>query len=401
VFPAADGVHWHTIAPRSGLSFDVFGDGKTALKLSLNKYFSGQAVGGAFGRDLAPSSAIVASTNRTWNDANRNFVPDCALLNRAANGECGAMDNSAFGTAQRTLTVDPELLRGAGRQSSDWQFAAGVQRELLPGVSLDVSYFRTWSGNFLVTDDRSVGPSDYDAFSITAPVDPRLPGGGGYVISGLYDLKPAKFGVAADNFLTSADNYGKEIQHWNGVDVSVNARLRPGLLLGGGASTGRATTDNCEVVAKVDNPSPLYCHQQEQFRTQVKFLGVYTVPRIDVQVSGSLQNTPGPQIMASYVASVAEVQPSLGRPLAGGARNVTVDLIAPGTMYGARLNQIDLRIGKILRIGRIRATPVLDLYNLLNVSTVLSQSNVYGPTWQRPQSILAARFAKVGLQVNF
>jgi hypothetical protein len=400
-FPKSDGVRWHTLAPRSGLAFDVFGDGKTALKVSLNKYFTAQAVGGVFGRDLAPSSAIVASTNRTWNDANRNFVPDCLLLNPAANGECGAMDNAAFGTARRTLTVDPDLLGGEGKQSSDWQFSAGVQRELLPGVSLDVSYFRTWSGNFLVTDDRAVGPADFDTFSITAPVDPRLPGGGGYVIAGLYDLKPEKFGVPADNFFTSADNYGQQIRHWNGVDVSVNARPRADLLLNGGVSTGRATNDNCDVVTKIDNPSPLYCRTQEKFRTQVKFLGVYTVPRIDVQISGSYQNTAGPEITANYVASLAEVQPSLGRPLAGGARNVTVNLVAPGTIYGARLTQVDLRIGKIVQIGRIRATPTLDVYNLLNASTVLSQSNVYGPTWQQPQSILPARFAKVGLQLAF
>jgi hypothetical protein len=133
----------------------------------------------------------------------------------------------------------------------------------------------------------------------------------------------------------------------------------------------------------------------------VKVLGVYTVPRIDLQISGSFQNTPGPEITANYVASVAEVQPSLGRPLAGGARNVTVNLVAPGTMYGARLTQIDLRVGKILQIGHIRATPTLDVYNLLNVSTVLSQSNVYGPAWLQPQSILPARFAKVGLQLAF
>jgi hypothetical protein len=400
-FPESDGVHWHTLAPRSGLAYDVFGDGRTALKVSLNKYFSAQAVGGVFGRDLAPSSAIVAATNRTWNDADRDFVPDCVLLNPAANGECGAMDNTAFGTARRTLTVDPDLLSGTGRQSSDWQFSAGVQREILPGISVDVSYFRTWSGNFLVTDDRAVGPSDFDTFSITAPVDPRLPGGGGYVVSGLYDLKPEKFGLPADNFFTSADNYGKQSRHWNGVDLSFNARAHASLLMNGGVSTGRATTDNCDVVTKIDNPSPLYCRTQEKFRTQVKFLGVYTVPRIDVQISGSLQNTPGPEITASYVASVAEVQPSLGRPLAGGARNVTVNLVAPGTMYGDRFTQIDLRIGKIVRIGHIRATPTLDLYNLLNANTVLGQNNVFGPNWQRPQSILAARFAKVGLQLEF
>jgi hypothetical protein len=272
-FPESDGVRWHTIAPRSGVAYDVFGNGKTALKVSLNKYFSAQAVGGAFGRDLAPASAIVASTNRTWNDANRNFVPDCVLLNPAANGECGAMDNTAFGSTRRTLTIDPDLLRGRGRQSSDWQFSAGVQRELRSGVSVGVSYFRTWSGNFLVTDDRAVGPSDYDTYSITAPLDPRLPDGGGYVIAGLYDLKPEKFGVPADNFFTAADRYGKQTRHWNGVDVSFNVRPGAGLQLNGGVSTGRATSDNCDVVTKIDNPSPLYCRTQQNFQTQVKFLG--------------------------------------------------------------------------------------------------------------------------------
>jgi hypothetical protein len=91
-----------------------------------------------------------------------------------------------------------------------------VQREILTGVSLDVAYFRTWFGNFTITDDRAVGPADFDPFRITAPVDPRLPGGGGYVISGLYDLKPEKFGVAADNILTRADKFGRQIRRWNG-----------------------------------------------------------------------------------------------------------------------------------------------------------------------------------------
>jgi hypothetical protein len=401
-FPKADGVHWHDMSPRTGLSYDLFGDGKTALKVTLNKYMDYQGASGPFGRESAPSAGIVPSTSRTWTDANGNFVPDCVLLNPAANGECGAMDNTAFGGTRRSLTIDPDLLSGWGnRDTTNWQFSAGGQREILTGVSLDVGYFRSWFDNLTVTDDRSVGPADFDPFSITAPLDPRLPGGGGYVVSGLYDIKPAKFGVPADNLLTVSKRFGKQYRHWNGVDVSVNARPRAGLLLNGGVSTGRATTDNCDVVTKLDNPSPLYCHTQENFLTQVKVYGVYTVPRIDLQVSGSFQNTPGPQITASYVATNAEVQPSLGRPLAGGARNVTVNLIEPGTMYGARLTQVDLRIGKILRVRGVRVTPTLDLYNLLNANTVLSQSNVYGTAWQRPQSVLAARFAKVGLQLNF
>jgi hypothetical protein len=275
-----------------------------------------------------------------------------------------------------------------------------VQREILPRVSMNASYWRSWMGNFFVTDNRATEPADFDPFSITAPLDPRLPGGGGNVIPGLYDLKSAKFGVPADNLFTSSDKYGKQTEIWNGVDLTVNARPGPGTFVSGGTSTQRQATDNCEVVAKLDNPSPLFCHAPGKFLTSVKFLASYTVPRVDIQVTGNFQNLPGPEITANYVASVAEVQPSLGRPLSGGARNVTVSLVEPRSMYGQRMTRLDLRVGKILRFGRVRATPSVDLYNMLNASTVLSQSSAYA-TWQRPQSIMPGRFAKVGMQLDF
>jgi hypothetical protein len=399
VIPEADGVRWHEIEPRTGLVLDLFGTGKTALKFSLNKYLGFRAARDVFNA-LRPSARLINSTNRSWNDANRNFTPDCDLLTPTSNGECGAMDNPDFGSIRPGVTYDPEWMRGLNKGDSNWEFSAGVQHELFPRVSLDVGYYRRWLGNFLVTDDRAVSPSDYDPFSITAPVDPRLPGGGGYVISGLYDLKPQAFGRASSQFVTLASNYGKRIEHWNGVDVTLTARPRTGVLLSGGVSTGRRLTDDCDLVTKVDNPSPLYCRSKEAFRTQVKVLGSFTIPRMDVQVSGTLQNLAGAEIVANYVATNAVVSPSLGRNLAGGASNVTVSLFEPGTMYGDRINQLDLRIGKIFRFGNIRTTPSLDVFNLLNANPVLSYSNAFA-TWQRPQQILNARFVKVSVQFDF
>jgi hypothetical protein len=139
---------------------------------------------------------------------------------------------------------------------------------------------------------------------------------------------------------------------------------------------------------------------RQNFLTTVKFLGSYTIPRIGVQLSGNFLNMPGPEIAANYVASLAEVQPSLGRPLAGGARNVTVNLVAPGTRYGERRNQIDLRVGKTLTFAGARVTPSLDVYNALNASPVLSQSTSFA-NWQQPQEILNARFAKISVQLDF
>jgi hypothetical protein len=285
-----------------------------------------------------------------------------------------------------------------------------------------VSYFRRWFGNFAVTDNTLAAPSDYTPFSVSAPLDPRLPGGGGYTISGLYDLNPNKVGQISD-LITLGDNYGKMIRHWDGVDVSVSSRPRNGLVVQGGVSTGRELRDYCDVIGKLPeilSParqigpragalptlgftaglSGQFCHQAQPLRTMLKALGSYTVPRIDVLLSATLQDLPGPAITAAYTASNASVAPSLGRPLSGNAANVTVGLVSPSEMFGERSRQLDLRLGKVLRFAGSRATINFDLFNALNASPVLALNNNFG-AWQRPTVILAGRLFKLGVQFDF
>ena len=423
-FPQTEPLKWHDLQPRTGLAFDLFGNGRTALKASLNRYLAGAGSGGVFGIGMGPANGLVTSTSRSWNDANRDYVPDCDLTNPAGNGECGAVANRNFGTTIPTLAFDPDILEGWHQREYNWQVAAGVDHELLPRLSVGVEYWRTWFGNQTVTNHQAYSPEDFDQFSITAPVDPRLPGGGGYVVGGLYDLKPGVFGRPADGLVTTANKFGTQTEVWNGVDVTLNARPRAGVLLQGGSSTQRRSTNNCEVARLAGaappqrggglgpyNPAGFddvegallgdFCDLPGTFLTQVKFLGAYTVPRIDVQVSASWQNLPGPEILATYQATNAIVSPSLGRNLAGGARNVEVNLIAPRSQYGDRFNQLDVRIGKILRFGGTRTTVGLDVYNLFNSSAALALNPTFGNNWQRPQEILNARFAKLVLQLNF
>ena len=176
-------------------------------------------------------------------------------------------------------------------------------------------------------------------------------------------------------------------------------------------------TDNCDLVAKVPEPAesratsglittaavrPLqFCHNTTNWLTQVKFLSSYTIPHIDVMVSGTLQNLPGPPILANYNLTTAAAAQTLGRPLSGGAANVAVALIDPNTVFGDRLNQVDFRIGKLLTFARTKTMVSVDFYNALNVNTILSQNNTFGPAWLQPSSIMPARFAKVSLQFDF
>jgi hypothetical protein len=340
------------------------------------------------------------------------------LTSPRANGECGALANPNFGLPVLGATYDPELMHGWFKRAYNWEFSTGIQHEIMARTSLDVSYFRRSYGNFRVSDDRNLSPADFDTFDITAPTDERLPGGGGQVIHGMYNINPAKFGFPSDRFVTHAKNFGKQTEYWHGVDFNMAFRYVPGLLIQGGTSTGRTVEDNCDLLSKIPEPgesrstntglvtlanvTPLeYCHNAQNWLTQVKFLGSYTIPRIEVMVSGTLQNLPGPAILANYNLPTAVAAQTLGRPLAGSAANVPVGLIRPGSVFGDRLNQVDLRVGKLLRFGGTRATVSMDLYNALNVATILSQNNTFGTAWMRPSAIMPPRFAKVSLQFDF
>ncbi|MEQ1908841.1 MAG: TonB-dependent receptor [Vicinamibacterales bacterium] len=426
-FAAEPNLDWKDVSFRSGWAYDVGGNGKTAIRASLNKYLAGQALGG-FGSNTNPILRLTNTTTRNWTDANGDFVPQCDLASTVANGECGAMANSAFGTALAGQVRDLELRTGTGHRGFNYEFSMAVQREIIPRVSADVSYFRRWYGNFAVTDDLNRVASDYDTYSITVPSDSRLPGGGGNTITGLYDLKPQFFGQPSNTSVRLSKNYGTQIEHWNGVDVGVQARLTNGLMVQGGTSTGRTTTDNCEIIAQLPemtvgggaaSSSTAFCHIETPWLTQLKGMSAYTIPKIDVQVAATFQSGPGNALTAAYIVPSAVAAQSLGRPLAGNAPNVTVNLIPAvgqtnnnpvpvvggggannSTLYGERLNQIDVRIGKLFRFGQRRASVNLDLYNVTNSDTVTATNNNYATLW-RPTGILQARFIRFSTQLDF
>jgi hypothetical protein len=398
-FPREEGINWKDVTPRLGAAYDLFGDGTTAVRVSLNKYLGG--VAHQAGNPFNPVSRLATTTTRSWSDSNRNFFPDCDLLNVTTNGECGAMANANFGLQTPTTTYDPDTLSGWGRRFFNWEFSAGVQREVLPRVSVDVGYFRRWYGNFTVTDNLLVIAGDFDPFTVTAPVDSRLPDEGGYQIAGLYNLNPTKVG-RVDEFSTFASEYGKQIEHWNGVDATVNVRPFPGAAFQGGISTGRTITDSCEIRAKLPEVAPVnpYCHTNSGFVSQYKFLGTYVVPKVDVQVGGTFQGLPGPVLAANVNYPNALIQPSLGRPLSANAANATINVVEPGALYGERLNQLDVRVGKLFRVGRSRTNVGFDIFNVLNANAVLAENSNYA-AWRQPLTILMPRYVRFSAQVDF
>ena len=400
-FPETPFYNFRDLSPRLGVAYDLFGNGRTALKGAVSRYTVGIVP-----TDGHPVTNLASQVTRTWTDANRDYVPDCNLLNPQQNGECGIISDLTFGSTRPSTVYDPAILTGWNSRVANWEVSAGVQHQLVPRVGLNVGYFRRAYRNFIVTDNRAVGPEDYTPFGFSAPVDARLPGGGGYPVGGYYNLNPNKVGLV-DNYVTAANNFGTQIEHWNGVDVSMNVRL-PGVRAQGGLSTGRTSTDRCDIARQLPEilvtQSLSQCHVDTNFLTQVKLLATSTIPRIGVTVAGTLQSSAGVPITAAYVATNAVVQPSLGRALSGGAANTTVAIIDPGTIYGDRLNQLDLRFGKLLRLSKARTSLNFDLYNVLNANPVTIINTNYsgnGAAWLQPQGILPARLYKFSVQFDF
>jgi hypothetical protein len=390
--------NWHDISPRVGASYDLFGDGKTALKWFLNRYVAGTGTGLATNNH--PVNTSVTTVTRTWGDANRDYVPDCDLINPAANGECGRISDLNFGQANpRATTYDDDVLHGYGKRGYNWETSAALQRELLAGVSMNATYVRRWYGNFTATDNVLVAPADYSSFCVTAPRDPRLPEGGGNQQCGFADISSAKFGQVT-NLITFAKNFGKQSEVYTGVDFAISARLPRGAQISGGVSMGSLATNSCFVI---DSPQQLkFCDVTTPFQPNVKAVAVYPLPWWSLQTSLAFQSVPGPQITAQYPATNAEIRPSLGRDLSAGANGTAlVELIEPGTLFDAQVNQLDFRVAKNIRIGRARFQAMFDVFNLFNSSDIQTLNVRYGSAWLQPRLNLDARLFKVSGQIDF
>jgi hypothetical protein len=303
-----------------------------------------------------------------------------------------------------------------------------VQHELLPRLSAEVTYNRRRYGNLPQTDvlgrgcDRFgfgavsedecqtnylnyVAPQ-HDFYSIRVPADPRLPGGGSYLLRGIPTQKT--IGPRPDNGTAVA--FDPDLGYtWAGVDTNFVLRARGGFRFSGGTSTGRSVQDTCysnldtpNVRGREGNNYRAGCRSVSALQTNVRANASYTVPVIDVLTSMIFQYRPGLPRSANLTYNNDDViweagsaqratqpctvntAPDVGCFYGNTATNTaTVNLLDSGDLYGEGVRQTDLRFGKNFRIAGKRINVGADVYNLFNSDGATSYNNTY-TAWYDP-----------------
>jgi hypothetical protein len=411
---------WKTFSPRSSVVYDLFGTGKTALKFGLSKYQ--QAGTMAFANSYNPLALLTA--NVAWTDLNGDDIAQgelgCTYLQPGCEINLAQLPRN-FGTANLSL-VDPDIKRMYNVETN-----IQVQHELMPGVSLNAGWFHRDYYNLRVRDNTAVRPSDFTAQNIVSPLD-------GKAIT-VYNVSRDK--VSA---LSTVDRTAPDRKAWyNGFEATFNARLPRGGTVFGGYTTERVIEVLCD---EPSNPNfLLYCDQRDSgipWRGQFKLAGTYQIG-YGVQVGASFQSLPG------YINAGAGTLPLYGffgatssnvnanapngagtvwlitpttryaanctGPCTPGAivnpgmtvSSMSVPLVPPATELSDRVNQLDLNVGKWIKVGNIQVQPRLDMFNVLNRSdVVLVRSLNYGTSsYFQPATVIQGRIIQLGLNMRW
>jgi hypothetical protein len=483
------GVRYNDITPRWGVAWDVFGDGKTSVKWNMGKFLQAAGFGGVY----TDNNAARRSTNvltRGWNDRNGNRLVECDFFNPAphthASGDvcgsmlqafgpnagqpttaflqfgrppnptqlltpdsfCGRTENSSALHQQYCAAAGQNLMSGWGTRRNEWQFGLGVQREILPRLSGEVTYNHRKYGNLTSDDTLGLGCDEFlgadpeacianyanyvgvhhDFYRFRAPTDPRLPNGGGYIIKGLTNQKVQGFlpDLGEVTLIRNELNYS-----WNGVDTNWVYRGPGGFRISGGTSTGRSQRNTCRV--SLDSPgvraregNEPSCVINNPFQTNVRANASYTIPWVDVLAGVVYQSRPGVGISATYEVPFSAVtwEPaSAHRATTGrqeffdttgttGSPDQNVNLLDLGDMYGERISLVDLNLQKNIRFAGRRFSFGVNIYNLFNSDAITGYEDEFtldDPAtpvaevneWLDPTQLVNPRFMRFTVSVDF
>jgi hypothetical protein len=450
-FPGASFLRWHDVTPRASIAYDLFGDGRTAIKAGIARFVVGENIGTT--RTANPMNRISRTITQPWTDLNGDgvvFNADRSVQWNEINFGTpfqGRFQDSPFGTPVITTEYDPEYTKGWYKRGYEWEADVSVSHQVLSRLSSTFSWYHRSVGNQVATDNLNTDPSSLyytGPFCLRAPTNAGLPNSGGFDVCGLYDQTPLGATEAARattnsgrfaNFVTHRKNLGTgkgAIDVTDGFDLNLTGRLQNNIFIQGGFDYRTRRTDICD---PIDNPELLYCRSRVPWTILPRLSGAFMLQEYEalgaakaivrgIQVSATYRADRGPVQSATwtscdritaactvndFAASAAAGLPALGRPLRLVSGQKTVQLIEPNTLYLPYVHLLNARLAKRVEIARYSVTLGVDLYNTLNNGATQGFVAAYGftgtpaadRTWGRPTSIIAGRSYRINANVTF
>lgn len=355
---------WATWSPRIGVAWDVFGNGKTAVRFSAGKYMERDST--AFASNYNPSA--LSTDVRTWNGArDSQGVPT----------NLGPSTNTNFGI--RAVNTRADDIQRPYQTVYNWS----VQHEVAPRTSVSGNIYLRKYRNIQGTVNTVVPRSAFVARDIA---DPR---GNGAVIT-IYDILPQWLGQLNQNLQTDSSDINS--RSYVGYDLLLNSRMQNGAVLNGGVSVGRFAINTCDVFNPNDqrfcDTSPFEIPWQPTFKAS----GVYPLP-YGIRLSGVVQSA-----LFEYSDTYL-----VNRTVAPGLvlTSVNVQLDPPGSTFYTRANQVDLGIAKTFRFRKATVVPSIEIFNLMNSNTVQTWVTAFGPNLHNVNTNMLGRLLRPQLTVNW
>ncbi|MCM3878908.1 MAG: TonB-dependent receptor [Vicinamibacterales bacterium] len=403
--------NWNNdFAPRLSFGYDVFGNGRTAVKGSWSKYY--ERLTGGFANNYAPG---VQSESRNWSDCDLVAgTSTCSSIVLPTNGddiaqlnEIGPSGTTNFGLTVGDRDMDPNIQRQGNQE-----ITITGSHQLFPRVSITAGWYHRTFQDIQITDRTLIATGDYTSFITPMPDVSRDPEAAAAIDTSqpltAYNLVPAKRSVF-NTALVDKNLHDQSI--YSGVDVSFQARLIAGSTLFGSWTTERNLSVFC---SSNDNPNgpPLadlytgasvsaggrYCDQRQfdvPFVHEFKLAGNYPVPHVGLDVGVILQSYAG-------LARTITYQPAAG-VFPGGARTNTETIILnePGSLYYPRYNQLDLNFKKNFRFGTKSFSGQIDFFNVLNGNAIFARQDTVGNALGDVTTILQGRLTRLAFQMRF
>jgi hypothetical protein len=375
-FPAISGVpNLNILVPRLSAIYDVYGNGRTALKFVANRYLMSQV-----GQSGLVNPIKLANDTRAWTKCAAGQTSGCDL-----NGdllpqlnELGPSSGFNLGVTNR---LDPNL-----KVPYVNEIAAEIEQQLGAGIVVSAGYHYRGRRNVIGATNLLVPTSTYLPLNVTEVSSGRQ--------VTVYNLLPAlnnKFDVLYANHPELNDSF-------HGVDITAQKRMSNHWMLMGSlsfaTSDGDIYTVDGQNTQDLNNPNIMNRRgpQPGEVPVNLKIAGVYELP-YGVRMGSSAVYIGGTPLLTTVRVGSDTTK------LTQSSQTLTVEPF--GTARNASTTMIDFDLTKSFRAGRMRIEPRMEIFNALNAGVITNSIPLLGPTYGAPISFLPARLIKFGVNLAF